>query len=148
MRDDKFVDPRLQAREKMFQQLHLSTFETMGYAHNIQSYVEKTGQDIESDHPDYQQLLRDYEITKNLSKLDDSQLEGLCAQTDAALKSKTQANAVYAQLCAAACSALNHWRILSEIPLDLRDNDEVTKTLKNKFHQHKDTWEFILKDIS
>ena len=32
MSDEKFVDPRLQAKEAVFQQLHLSTFDTMGYA--------------------------------------------------------------------------------------------------------------------
>ena len=147
MQDDKFIDPRLQAREKLFQQLHLSTFETMGYARAIQQEVEQSGHDIDADNSDYQQLLRDYEVTKNLAPLSESHVEGLCEETDALLKKKQHANANYAQLCAAATSALNHWRILSEIPLDLRDKAEVTKALKEKFQQHMFTWEYILSDL-
>jgi hypothetical protein len=46
MSDEKFVDPRLQAKEAVFQQLHLSTFDTMGYAHAIIQEVNLTGKDI------------------------------------------------------------------------------------------------------
>lgn len=148
MQDDKLVDPRLQAREEVFQKLHLSTFETMGYARAIAQQVEQSGYDIESDNADYQQLLRDYQITKNLAPLADSPIELLCTETDDCLKKKIHANASYAQLCAAATSALNHWRILSEIPEDLRDNEEVTRALKDKFQQQMQTWEYILKDIA
>jgi hypothetical protein len=148
MQDDRFVDPRLQAREAVFQQLHLSTFETMGYASAIVQQVEATGHDIEPDNADFLQLLRDYEVTKNLSNLSESHLEALCEQTNPILKSKRHANANLAQLSASAISALNHWRILSDIPLDLRDKDEVTKALKEKFHQHVTTWEYILADLA
>jgi hypothetical protein len=147
MQNDRFVDPRLQAREAMFQQLHLSTFETMGYARAIQQQVEETGRDIEPENSDFLQLLRDYEVTKNLAQLTDSQLETLCEQTNAIIKSKQQANANLAQLSAAAISALNHWRILCDIPVDLRENDEVTKALKEKFQQQVNTWEYILADL-
>ena len=148
MPNDRFVDPRLQAREEAFQQLHLSTFETMGYARAIALQVEKTGKDIDTNNADYQQLLRDYQVTKNLAPIDGSQIEQLCAQTDAALKAATHANATYAQLCAAGTSALNHWRILSDIPLDLREKDDVTSALKEKFKHQMRTWEYILSDIS
>lgn len=141
------IDPRLQAREEMFQRLHLSIFETMSYVNNIQDVVQKTGQDIDSDNSDYLQLLRDYEITKNLSPLKDSPNIILCEQTDEIIKSKKQACANVAQLCAAATSTLNLWRILSEIPEDLRDVDEVTKTLKQKYHSNADNWEFIIQDL-
>jgi hypothetical protein len=145
---EKFVDPRLQARERMFQTLHLSIFETMGYARTIQAYVQETGHDIESDNAEFIQLLRDYEVTKNLAPIDQSQLEPLCEKTDSILKNKANALANCAQLCAAAVSALNHWRILYEIPADLRDNDTVTKTLKDKFRHHMRTWEYIVEDLS
>jgi hypothetical protein len=148
MNDDKYIDPRLQARESLFQRLHLSSFETMGYAKAIQDYVERTGHDIEANNQDYLQLLRDYEVTKNLAPITGSQLEPLCEQTDSILKEKNQALANCAQLCAAAISALNHWRILCEIPVDLRDNDIVTKELKDKFHRHMRTWEYIATDLS
>ncbi|WP_371195598.1 hypothetical protein [Glaciecola sp. SC05] len=147
MQEDRFVDPRLQAREAMFQQLHLSTFETMGYARAIQQLVEESGCDIEADNTDLLQLLRDYEVTKNLSQISESHLEALCEQTDQLVKSKSIANANLAQLCAAASSALNHWRILSEIPVDLREKEQVTKALKEKFQHHMNTWEYILKDL-
>lgn len=146
--NEKFVDPRLQAREGMFQTLHLSIFETMGYARAIQSYVEETGHDIEADNPEYIQLLRDYEVTKNLTPIDQSRLEPFCKTTDDILRSKSKALANCAQLCAAATSALNHWRILYAIPADLRDNDTVTKALKEKFHYHMRTWEHILEDLT
>jgi hypothetical protein len=148
MPNDRFVDPRLQAREAIFQKLHLSTFETMGYARAVAQEVEQTSNDIETNNSDYQQLLRDYQVTKNLAPIDGSQIAQFCTQTDAAIKAATHANATYAQLCAAGTSALNHWRILSEIPLDLRDKEEVTSALKEKFQQQMRTWEYILSDIS
>jgi len=148
MQEDKFVDPRLQAREAMFQQLHLSTFETMSYARAIQQQVEDSGHDIDAENTDFLQLLRDFQITKNLSKLSDSRLESICEKTSSVINAKNVANANIAQLCAAAISALNHWRILSDIPLDLRDKDEVTKTLKEKFQHYMNTWEYIVSDLS
>jgi hypothetical protein len=148
MSDSKFVDPRLQAREKLFQKLHLSIFETMGYARTIQSYVEKNGHDIEPSNVDFIQLLRDYEVTKNLAPIAQSQLEPLCEKTDSILKQGTSALANCAQLCAAAISALNHWRILYEIPADLRENESVTKTLKDRFHANMRMWEHIVEDLS
>jgi protein-tyrosine-phosphatase len=148
MSNSKFVDPRLQAREHLFQNLHLSVFETMGYAHTIQVQVERTGQDIEPSNPDYLQLLRDYEITKNLAPIAKSTLEDLCNETDNILKMGVNALANCAQLCAAATIALNHWRILDEVPTDLRDNDIVTKTLKEKFNLQMQTWSAILEDLS
>lgn len=147
MQEPKFVDPRLQAREELFETLHLSIFETMSYARAIQNYVEETGLDIESNNADYLQLLRDFQITKNLSPINDSLLEPLCENTDKVLKQKNNAYANCAQLCAAAISTLNHWRILSEIPEDLRSIDAVTKTLKKQFHHHMRTWEYIIDDL-
>jgi hypothetical protein len=147
MNEDKWVDPRLQAKESMFQQLHLSNFETMGYARNIQQYVEQNGHDIQSVHPDYLQLLRDYEVTKNLSPIQGSELAPLCEKTDSVLERGKQAYASKAQLLGTATSALNHWRILCEIPDDLRDNDMVTEQLKESFHRHLRTWDYISSDL-
>ena len=148
MSDSKFVDPRLQARETLFQNLHLSTFETMGYANAIGLYVQEHGHDIEADNPEFLQLKRDYEVTKNLASIAQSQLEPLCDKTDAILKRTTNAFANCAQLCAAAIGALNHWRILYEIPADLRDNEIVTKEIKARFQQNMRTWEYIVQDLS
>lgn len=148
MTNEKFIDARLKAREKMFQQLHLSTFDTMCYARNIQELVKQNGHDIQSTNHDYIQLARDYQVTKNLAPLYESQLEPLCENTDQLLKTNDQALANKAQLCAAAISTLNHWRILSEIPEDLRDSDTVTKALKDKFNHHMQTWEYILDDLT
>lgn len=147
MSDPKFVDPRLKAREERFQHLHLSTFETMQYASTIQEQVAQTGRDIEANNVEYLQLLRDYEVTKNLAPISDSPLKEKCDKTDIALKTSGHAYANCAQLCAAAIAALNHWRILSEIPEDLRDNETVTRALKDKLHQNTNTWDFILNDI-
>ncbi|MFW8590759.1 hypothetical protein ACOI22_08155 [Glaciecola sp. 2405UD65-10] len=148
MSEQKLVDPRLQAREQSFQQLHLSSFETMGYARTIQEMVAKTGLDIESDNTEYLQLLRDYQITRNLATIKDAPIEALCAQTNALLEQTDMAYANQAQLCAAATTALNYWRILSDIPLDLRDDDTVSKALKEKFAQYMETWEYILQDLA
>jgi len=146
-KNSKPADPRLQAREAYFQRLHLSVYETMNYARAIQHEVESTGHDIEPDNQDYQQLLRDYQVTKNLSPINDSKLEPMCYETDDLISKGDQACANYAQLCAAATSALNHWRILAEIPEDLRSNESITKTLKDKFHHYEQTWQFILGDL-
>jgi hypothetical protein len=148
MDDSKFVDPRLVAREALFQNLHVSIFETMGYASSIQAYVEKTGHDINASNPEFVQLLRDYEVTKNLSNIERSGLKQLCEKSDGILKSNNSALANCAQLCAAAISALNHWRILCEVPDDLRDNETVTKALKVKLAQTMYTWECIVDDLS
>jgi len=67
MQEDKFVDPRLQAREAMFQQLHLSTFETMSYARAIQQQVEESGHDIDAENTDFLQLLRDFRYQRTQS---------------------------------------------------------------------------------
>lgn len=147
MTDNKFVDPRLQAREAMFRQLHLSTFETMSYVRVIQEHVEKTGQDIDSNNAEYAQLLRDYEITKNMAQIEGSQLELLCDATNDIINDPQQALANRAQLCAAATSTINQWRILSEIPLDLRDLDVVTGSLKSKFNDYLNTWKCIASDL-
>lgn len=147
MPNSKFVDPRLQAREERFQHLHLSTFETMQYARTIQEQVEESGYDIESTNVEYLQLLRDYQVTKNLAPISDSPLKAMCDKTDIVLKASKHAYANCAQLCAAAIATLNHWRILSEIPSDLRDNEAVTRALKDKLHQQMDTWNYILDDL-
>jgi hypothetical protein len=148
MDDSKFVDPRLVAREALFQNLHVSIFETMGYVSAIQACVEKTGHDIDASNPEFVQLLRDYEVTKNLSNIEQSDLKQLFEKTDGILRSNSSALANRAQLCAAATSALNHWRILYEVPDDLRDTDTVTKTLKIKLQQTMYTWECIVNDLS
>ena len=147
LNDKKYIDPRLQARESFFKNIHLSVYETMNYARSIQEEVESTGFDIEVDNQDYQQLLRDYEVTKNLSPIQESLLEDLCHKTDHLLHQGDHAYANYAQLCAAATSSLNHWRILAEIPEDLRDEDEVTKSLKQRFQHYYQTWEYIISDL-
>jgi len=144
---EKFVDPRLQAKETMFQQLHLSTFDTMAYANSIVQEVNSTGKDIPEQHEDYQQLIRDYEVTRNLSNIKETPLFELCEKTDQKLADKNAANATYAQLCAAATNSLNHWRILCEIPKDLLDNQAVTQSLKQNLNQHKQAWVQILDSI-
>lgn len=146
--DGKFVDPRLVARESIFQQLHLSIFETMGYAQAVQQQVELTGKDIEPTNNEYTQLLRDYEITKNMTPMDESTLLPLCEQTDTVITKQNTALANCAQLCASAINALNHWRILNEIPDDLRDNDTVTKTIKEKYKHHVRMWRYIIEDLT
>ena len=142
-----FVDPRLQAREDMFQRLHVSIFETMSYVNRIHALVQKTGHDIDNENTDYLQLLRDYEVTKNLSPLENTPNADHCARTDRLIASKRQAHANIAQLCGAAITSLNLWRILNEIPEDLRDVDDVTKTLKEKYHANAQNWAFILDDL-
>ena len=151
MTDEKFVDPRLQAKEALFQQLHLSTFDTMGYAHAIIQEVNNQGFDIEVTNENYQQLVRDYEITKALAPIQESQLVELCEQSDEIVSSNgTKRNMAYAsiaQLLAAATNTLNHWRILSEIPEDLRAVEEVTATLKQNYQGHLQAWTNTLQEL-
>lgn len=147
MPDEKFVDPRLQAKEAFFQQLHLSTFDTMSYAHAIITSVNESGKDIESNDENYQQLLRDYAVTKNMAKLKDAAIEPLCADTDKVLSNSAFANATKAQLAAAASNTINHWRILSQIPADLLSIDEVTSTLKQNYEAHLAAWRQTLQRL-
>lgn len=144
MSDGKFVDPRLQAKEAVFQQLHLSTFDTMGYAHAIIREVNDSGKDIAEDNDNYQQLLRDYQVTKNMAPIADSPLALLCKQTDGYIKNSNQAYASISQLCAAATNSLNHWRILAEIPEDLLDVEEVSSQLKENYANHLAAWHRVL----
>ncbi len=147
LNDRKFMDSRLQERERFFKNIHLSVYDTMNYARAIQEEVETTGYDIEVDNIEYQQLLRDYEVTKNLSPIQESMLEDLCQKTDKLLHDGDHAYANYAQLCAAATSSLNHWRILAEIPEDLRSDEKVTKPVKQRFQHYFQTWEYIISDL-
>lgn len=147
MSKEKFVDPRLQAKESIFQHLHLSTFDTMAYAHAVIQEVNSSGRDISNNNETFQQLLRDYEITKNVSKTIDSPLETLCSKTSEYLNVSNKPNASLAQLAAAATNALNHWRILNEIPEDLIDVDEVTSKLKGNYKQHLMAWKQMLSEF-
>jgi len=147
MSNEKFVDPRLQAKEALFQQLHLSTFDTMSYAHAIIQEVNAIGKDIDEDNDNYQQLLRDYQVTKNMAALANSPLTLLCSQTDHNIKNSQKAHASISQLCAAATNTLNHWRILTEIPEDLLDVEEVTRQLKENYANHLAAWRQILQEL-
>lgn len=147
MSDEKFVDPRLQAKEAIFQQLHLSTFDTMGYAHAIIQEVNESGRDIAASNENYQQLLRDYEITKNMAPIADTPLALLCLQTNEKIQSGQYPHASLAQLSAAASNTLNHWRILAEIPVDLLDLEVVTNQLKANYNNHLSAWQQLLKDL-
>nr|WP_297349636.1 hypothetical protein [uncultured Glaciecola sp.] len=144
MSDEKFVDPRLQAKEAIFQQLHLSTFDTMGYAHAVIQEVNESGKDIAEDNDNYQQLLRDYQVTRNIAPIADSPLALLCKQTDGYIKNSNQAHASISQLCAAATNTLNHWRILVEIPDDLLDIKEVSSQQKENYASHLAAWHQVL----
>jgi hypothetical protein len=146
MSDEKFVDPRLQAKEHIFQQLHLSTFDTMGYAHAIIQEVNASGKDVEADNENYQQLLRDYEITKNIAPIADTPLALLCSQTNDKIANSAKAHASIAQLCAAATNSLNHWRILVEIPEDLLEVEEVSRQLKENYANHLGAWRNMLQE--
>jgi hypothetical protein len=147
MSDEKFVDPRLQAKEAVFQQLHLSTFDTMGYAHAIIQEVNLTGKDIAENDDNYQQLLRDYQVTKNMSPIADSPLALLCEKTDGYIKNSIQAHVSISQLCAAATNSLNHWRILAEIPEDLLEVEEVSSQLKENYSNHLTAWRRVLAEF-
>ncbi len=144
MSDEKWVDPRLQAKERIFQQLHLSTFDTIGYAHSIILEVNESGKDIEANNESYQQLLRDYEITQNMAPIAETPLALLCSQTNDKIANSQQAHASIAQLCAAATNALNHWRILIEIPEDLLAVEEVSSQLKQSYANHLGAWRNML----
>jgi hypothetical protein len=148
MPDEKFVDPRLQAKESYFQQLHLSTFDTMSYAHAIVRQVNESGKDIDENDENYEQLLRDYAVTKNMVSLKDSPLEQLCTQTDNAMQAGHFAHATKAQLAAAATNTINHWRILAEIPDDLLSIGEITDALKQNYNGHLSAWQRILQEIN
>ena len=147
MSDEKFVDPRLQAKEGIFQQLHLSTFDTMGYAHAIIQEVNDSGKDIDEDNDNYQQLLRDYLVTKNMAPITGSPLALLCTQTDHNIENSKQAHASISQLCAAATNTLNHWRILAEIPEDLLDVEKVSSQLKQNYANHLAAWHQVLEEF-
>jgi len=146
MSGEKFIDPRLQAKEHIFQQLHLSTFDTMGYAHAIIQEVNKSGKDVEEDNDNYQQLLRDYEITRNIAPIANTPLATLCSQTNDKIANSQLAHASIAQLCAAATNSLNHWRILAEIPEDLLEVDEVSSSVKENYANHLNAWRDILQE--
>jgi hypothetical protein len=147
MPEEKFVDPRLQAKEAVFEQLHLSAYDTMTYAHAIIEEVNQSGHDIPVSNEHYQQLLRDYEITRAMASTADSPLHPLCEKTDMMLQSNQHANASVAQLTAAATNTLNHWRILCEIPEDLREINAVTKQLKQNYQNHLNAWKHLLSEL-
>ena len=139
-----FIDPRLQAKERYFQQLHLATFETMGYMQAVMQAVSMTGQDVSAAHEDVAQLRRDYEVTEKLAPCQQAPYAQLCQNTRDMLLRDDVAQATKAQLCAAATITLNHLRIMHEIPDDLLDIEQVTGELKANMLQHQQAWERIL----
>lgn len=148
MQEDKYIDPRLQAKEKLFEQLHLSVFDTMAHAQAAVHEYQTTENDLAEDNSALTQLQRDYAITRNLTKTEDSVLEPLVELTDKALATSSVANIFKSQVCAAAINSLNHFRIISEIPDDLMDVEQVTKTIRSNYHMHQTQWRELLSDFA
>lgn len=140
MSDDRFIDPRLQAKEALFQKIHVEGFAILAHISAIQSIVENTGCDIPSDNEDF--IALQSRFTTVLEGCHDvpTELKTLINQTSEALESEDIAYATKAQLCTMGLHTLQHWLILSDIPEDLRDVDEVTASIKEKLMMHLSMW--------
>lgn len=141
MHDEKFVDPRLQAKERLFQQLHTASFDVIMHINAIQSEVQHTAMDISPSNEHYLALVRSYEITLSMCDGLEAELFTLTEATSKVLSDSEYAFATQAQICAAAVNCLNHWRIIKQIPQDLIDVEEVSATIKQRFTEHLAMWD-------
>ena len=63
MHNDKFVDPRLQEKEALFQHLHMVSFDVIMHINAIQEIVQATSKDIAASNEHYIELVRSFKIT-------------------------------------------------------------------------------------
>jgi hypothetical protein len=142
MHNDKFIDPRLQEKEALFQQLHMASFDVIMHINAIQEIVQATSQDIPSTNEHYLELVRSYKITLAMCSQLEPEINTLAQATKRVLSDESKvAFASQAQICAAAVNCLNHWRILKQIPEDLLQVDEISATLKQRFTEHLAMWD-------
>ncbi|MDG1122243.1 MAG: hypothetical protein P8J70_06105 [Glaciecola sp.] len=142
MHNDKFIDPRLQEKEALFQQLHMASFDVIMHINAIQEIVKVTSQDILPTNEHYVDLVRSFKITLAMCTQLEPEINSLAQATQKIMSEDSKvAYASQAQICAAAVNCLNHWRILKQIPEDLLKVDEVTATLKQRFTQHLAMWD-------
>ncbi len=141
MHNDRFVDPRLQAKEALFQQLHMASFDVIMHINAIQNEVQDTSCDISPSNEHYLALVRNYQITLKMCDGLEAELIALTEATGKVISDPEYAFATQAQICAAAVNCLNHWRIIKQIPADLLEIDEVSATIKQRFTEHLAMWD-------
>ncbi len=142
MHNDKFVDPRLQQKEALFQQLHMASFDVIMHINAIQEIVQTTAQDIEPTNEHLLELIRSFTTTLAMCSALEPQIKVLSQATEQAISDDSNVPfATQAQICAAAVNCLNHWRILKQIPEDLLSIDTISATLKQRFSEHLAMWD-------
>jgi hypothetical protein len=142
MHNDKFVDPRLQEKEALFQHLHMVSFDVIMHINAIQEIVQATSKDIAASNEHYIELVRSFKITLTMCSELEPEIMTLIGATKRVLSDdSSHAFATQAQICAAAVNCLNHWRILKHIPEDLLQIDEISATLKQRFTEHLAMWD-------
>lgn len=142
MHNDKYVDPRIQEKEALFQQLHMASFDVIMHINAIQKVVQTTLQDISPSNEHYLELVRSFKITQAMCTSLEPEIVTLTQATNKILsEDSTFAYATQAQICAAAVNCLNHWRIIKQIPEDLLSVDEISATLKHRFTEHLVMWD-------
>ncbi|NVK57377.1 MAG: hypothetical protein HWE26_17370 [Alteromonadaceae bacterium] len=134
------VDPRIVALENQFKQLHVQLFDTFSHAQSAVMTAVQTGHDISPDNDDYEQLKRDFEVTKTVY-----QGVGTLPQQVAATEALMQRDDVsclhMTQVWAAAVSSLCCDRMLHMVPEDLREEPTITSELKQKHAAHIKMWQ-------
>lgn len=147
MSNERFVDPRLVAKEPLFQQLHQLNFDILQHINAIQTQVMQYQRDISPDNPDWNALRDIYE--SHLKEIDEmpNEMSSLVTQSKRYFENDN-AYANQAQVMACGAQALTFWRILGEIPDDLLDIEEVSATTKSRFMEHLSMWhKFFYGDI-
>ena len=140
MLDEKFVDPRLQAKEQAFQKLHLASFDVVAHISAIQNLVQKANRDISAENEDLLALVEKFNAIVKQCTAAESNIAALIEHTQDLLKQEDVANTAKGQACAIALNTLHHWLILKDIPEDLLAVDEVSGTIKERFMMHLSMW--------
>ncbi|MCP3429640.1 hypothetical protein [Opacimonas viscosa] len=140
MSDEKFVDPRLQAKEQAFQKLHLASFDVVAHISAIQNLVQQANRDVSPENEDFIALVEKFSAIVTECNEPEANIAALIEHTQHLLDNEGVANAAKGQACAIALNTLHHWLILKDIPEDLLAVDEVSGTIKERFMMHLSMW--------
>jgi hypothetical protein len=147
MSENRFIDPRLVAKEGLFQELHQVNFEILAHINAIQQVVMQSQRDISKDNENWQAIHAIFDThLADITELP-QEVEALVSKSRKYVnRDAGVATAHKAQVIACAAQALTYWRILGEVPDDLMEIEEVTATTKKQFMTHLSMWHKFFHD--
>ncbi|GGW83107.1 hypothetical protein [Alteromonas halophila] len=138
--------PALEKLEPWFAQMHVQLFDTLQQAQAAVDEAERTGQDLDVSCEYYQQLQRDFKVTVASFPAENHFTLPMIKRTQALEESESGLRLHLAQVWAAAVCTLTLHRMLSAVPLELADDENITGELKMKAAMHYAMWQHLLSD--